>query len=318
MVINRITAARVGTRGSALARKQTALALDALLHAYPTLDLSEHVIKTVGDLVTDVPLPAIAGGASGVFTSAIETALLAAEIDVAIHSAKDLPTEVTSGLILAAYLPRADVRDALISRKGYKLATLPQGAAVGTSSPRRAAQLRAARPDLVVRDLRGNIDTRIGKALAADGGYDAIVLARAGLDRLGRTDVISETLSLDVMLPAPSQGAICLQARDDAAWAALLKAVNDRATQAAVTAERTFLHGLGGGCALPVAAYGDISDYTLHLRARVLTPGGRQQVDVEASAHLETDWRSSAQALGEMLARQALDVGARRLMEENQ
>ena len=306
------TAVRVGTRGSALARVQTALALDALLRAHPTLDLREQVIRTVGDQVTDVPLPAIAGGAAGVFTSAIETALLAAEIDVAVHSAKDLPTELTPGLILAAYLPRADVRDALISRQGYTLATLPQGAAVGTSSPRRAAQLRAARPDLVIRDLRGNIDTRIAKA----GEYDAIVLALAGLERLGRTDVITEVLPLDIMLPAPAQGAICLQSRESAMWAGLLGTVDHRATHAEVTAERAFLRGLGGGCALPVAAYGQVADDALHLRARVLTLDGQQQVNVEATARLEGDWIRGAQIAGASLADQALDAGARRLIEE--
>jgi hydroxymethylbilane synthase len=315
MGIERITAARVGTRGSALARRQTALAIDALLRAYPTLDVSEHIVRTVGDQVTDVPLAEMAGGAAGVFTSAIEKALLDAQIDIAVHSAKDLPTEGTPGLILAAYLPRASVHDVLISRAGLPLMALPRGAVVGTSSPRRAAQLRAHRPDLVIRDLRGNIDTRIEKALASDGEYDAIVLALAGLERLGRTDVISEMLPLDVMLPAPAQGAICLQVRESQAWSALLQAVNHRATQTTITAERAFLRGLGGGCALPVGVHAQLEGTTLALRARILAPDGQQQVEVASTTALNADWIGEAQIAGETLARQALDAGARRLME---
>lgn len=300
---NVITAVRVGTRGSGLARAQTALAIEALLRANPTLDTSEHIIKTTGDQVTDVPLAAMAaGGASGVFTSALETALLEGRIDLAVHSAKDLPTHLSPGLTLAAYLPRADVRDVLISRERHTLATLPHGAVIGTSSPRRAAQLRAYRQDFQIRDLRGNIDTRIAKALSADGGYDAIVLARAGLDRLGRTDVISETLSLTDMMPAPGQGAICLQVRASAAWVDLLQGVDHRATHAAITAERAFLRALGGGCALPVAAYAYATSDHLHLRGHVFLPDGSVRMDGVDSVPLGDDWRESAEVLGQKVA----------------
>ncbi len=314
-VTDRPQAARVGTRGSALARAQTALALDALLRAHPSLALSEHIIKTTGDQVTDVPLATIASGASGVFTSALEAALLAETIDLAVHSAKDLPTELTLGAILPAYLPRADVRDVLISRAGYTLQSLPAGAVVGTSSPRRAAQLHAARPDLVIRDVRGNIDNRIAKALDTAGGYDAIVLARAGLERLGRTEVISETLVLEIMLPAPAQGAIVLQGRDSALWSQLLAPINDRNTYLSVTAERAFLSGLGGGCALPVAAYAQVIAAVLHLRGRVLTADGQQQVNVIHNFALHTGTHQEAEDAGRTLAQHALDAGARHLME---
>ena len=293
---NPLTALRVGTRGSALARAQTALAVEALLRAYPALDVSEHVIKTTGDQVTDLPLATIAGG--GVFTSALETALLEGRIDLAVHSAKDLPTDLTPGLILAAYLPRADVRDVLISREGHTLATLPHGALIGTSSPRRAAQLRAYRQDFQIRDLRGNIDTRIAKAL--NGEYDAIVLARAGLDRIGRTDVISETLSLADMMPAPGQGAICLQVR--AASADLLHPVDHRETHAAVLAERAFLRALGGGCALPVAAYAYVTGDQLHLRGHIFLPDGSVRINGLDSVSLHGDWRAAAEALGQTVA----------------
>jgi hydroxymethylbilane synthase len=170
--------------------------------------VSEQIFQTAGDQSTDTPLAVIAGRSAGVFTSTLEVALLNEAIDVAVHSAKDVPTILPPGLRLAAYLPRADVRDALISRTGATLHTLPHQAVIGTGSPRRAAQLHSVRPDLQMRDVRGNLDTRLAKAFDPAGPYDAIVLAWAGLERLGRTEVISEILPLELMLPAPAQGAI--------------------------------------------------------------------------------------------------------------
>jgi hydroxymethylbilane synthase len=304
-----LNAARVGTRGSPLARAQTALAAAALTQAHPVLTVSEHLIRTLGDRVTDTPLAAMASGASGVFTSALEEALARGEIDIAVHSAKDLPIRSTPGLTLAAFLPRADVRDALISQAGWTLATLPPGAIIGTSSPRRAAQLLAIRPDLIMRDLRGNIDTRLARAHDPQGGYAAIVLACAGLERLKRADMITETLALEVMLPAPAQGAIALQVRDEPLWVALVRAISDAPTERAVHAERAFLRGLGGGCALPVAAYGRSDANGLMLRGRVLTRDGTSVVDVRARFALE-----AADAAGEGLAKLALARGAARLI----
>ncbi|MBC8097892.1 MAG: hydroxymethylbilane synthase, partial [Armatimonadetes bacterium] len=180
-------------------------------------------------------------------------------------------------------------------------------------------QLHAIRPDLRIHDLRGNIDTRISQALAVDGKYDAILLAHAGVERLGRIDVVSATLALEVMLPAPAQAAISLQVRDNAAWSTLLESVNDHNTQLAVSAERAFLRGLGGGCALPIAAYAEVMNdgNALHLRGRILSLDGQQQVDVTLIHPLATRSASEAEAAGSALAQQALAAGAYRLMEVN-
>jgi hydroxymethylbilane synthase len=228
---------------------------------------------------------------------------------LAVHSAKDLPIRLTEGLTLSAYLPRADVRDALIARNGHSLPTLPTQAVIGTSSPRRAAQLRALRPDLHIRDLRGNIDTRIAKALNAAEGYDAIVLAKAGLDRAGRAEVISQTLPLHQVLPAPSQGAICLQVRAGGEWSRWISPLDDAATHAAVRAERAFLQGLGGGCALPVAAYAHFDSDTLRLQGRLLTADGQSQINVQDHVLATPADFQHAETLGYDLAHRALNAG---------
>ena len=193
------------TRPSALARWQTQWVIDALKNLHPGLECEEKVITTQGDKILDKPLPEIGG--KGLFTQELEMDLLSGAVHCAVHSLKDLPVENPAGLTIGCIPARAEVRDALISKNGYTLATLPQGASVGTSSLRRAAQLLSRRPDLHIEPLRGNVDTRIQKAFAPDSPYDAIVLAYAGLRRLDRLDVISEKLSPDVMLPAPGQGA---------------------------------------------------------------------------------------------------------------
>src|SRR5690242_17393930 len=253
----------LGTRGSKLARWQTDHVREALLRAWPALEAQTRIITTQGDRTLDQPLPAIGG--KGVFTAELEEALLRGEIDLAVHSLKDLPTTQTPGLTIGAILERADPRDALISREGHTLATLPQGATVGTSSSRRRAQLLHIRPDLHIRDLRGNVDTRIAKALDPDGPYDAIVLALAGVQRLGRAEVVGEMISLETLLPAPGQGALAVQCRDDEESRALLASLNQAPTALHVTAERAFLAGLGGGCAVPVAAYAWTEGERLHL-----------------------------------------------------
>jgi hydroxymethylbilane synthase len=299
---------RIGTRGSALARWQTDYVASLLQTAHPGLRVEVVVITTQGDRVQDKPLPLIAG--KGVFTLELETALRGGEIDFAVHSLKDLPTEPPDGLPLGAIPARADAADVLVSGAGYTLATLPQGAAVGTSSRRRAAQLLHQRPHLRTLDIRGNVDTRLRKASAGD--YDAILLAYAGLERLGRLDAVTERLSLDEMLPAPGQGALAVQCRDEAASLDLLAPIRHAPTTAAVTAERAFLAGLGGGCSLPIAAYAEIEGDDLFLRGRVNSLDGVQQIDVDISGAPD-----QAETLGYQLADLALAQGASALLESS-
>ena len=300
----------LGTRASALARWQTAHVGDLLQQAWPGLEVHTRVISTRGDRVLDTPLPLMGG--KGVFTAELEAALLRGEIDFAVHSLKDLPTETPPGLVIGAVPPRGQAGDALVSRAGYTLATLPQDAAVGTSSSRRAAQLLHHRPDLRVLDIRGNVDTRLKKAFDPDGDYDAILLALAGLERLGQTHTVSQVLALDEMLPAPGQGALAVQCRQEADSLRWLAPLNHAASEIAVTAERAFLAGLGGGCALPIAAYGEVEGSTLHLRGRVTAPDGSQQVDAALRGAAEL---AAARELGAALAQVALDQGAARLLE---
>lgn len=299
----------LGTRGSALARWQTDYVADQLKDAWTGLDIQTQLITTQGDRVVDTPLPLIGG--KGVFTAELESALHRHDIDFAVHSLKDLPTENTAGLTLGAIPLRANPADALISRDGYTLSTLPQGASVGTSSRRRAAQMLYHRPDLRMIDIRGNVDTRLRKAFDPNGAYDAIVLAVAGLERLGQSSIITEILSLDLMLPAPGQGALAVQCRDEADSISWLKPLNHAPTELAVTAERAFLAGLGGGCSLPIAAYAEITGEFLSVRGRVTAPDGSAQIDVTLNGVADL---ASAQALGMELAQMALDQGVARLL----
>jgi len=305
---------RIGTRGSALARWQSEHVRALLQTVHPDVEIETQIITTTGDKTLDTPLPLIGG--KGVFTAELETALRNGSIDLAVHSLKDLPTETPPGLALGAITQRANPADAVISRSGYTLATLPKGAAVGTSSRRRGAQLLYHRPDLRLIDIRGNVDTRLRKALDPDGPYDAILLAYAGLERLERTDAISETLALDVLLPAPGQGALAVQCRDDAQSRTLLALLNHHDSQLATTAERAFLAGLGGGCSLPIAAYSMVDGETLHLHGRVTAPDGSAQIDVNVSAPLAgTDANQIAYVTGIALAQAALVQGAAELLE---
>jgi hydroxymethylbilane synthase len=195
-----------------------------------------------------------------------------------------------------------------VTRGAHTLATLPRGGTVGTSSPRRAAQILHIRKDLKIADIRGNVDTRIKKALDPEGPYDAVVFAHAGLERLELLDVVSEVLDVDIMLPAPGQGALGIQCRDDEPSRNLLAALNDDTTELAVAGERAFLSGLGGGCALPICAMGLVDDGRLDLRGRVLTPDGSNQIDVAGTAEVKNV--EDAVALGRRLAEQALSHGA--------
>jgi hydroxymethylbilane synthase len=264
----------VGTRGSSLARVQTELVLAALRARWSGLPIETKVIKTEGDRKLDVSVNELGKGA---FVKEIEVALLNGEIDLAVHSCKDLPTDAVPGLTLAAFPQRANPFDVLVSQGGRKLAELPAGALIGTSSRRRKAQLLMHRPDLRIADIRGNVDTRLRKLDA--GQYDAVILAAAGLERLGWLHRATEILEPEVMLPAPAQGALAVQAReDDDMTLSLLVPLNDTATQAAVTAERAFLRALGGGCRVPIAAYAQAEAGRLTLHGLVAADDGSRHV----------------------------------------
>ncbi len=255
---------RLATRGSRLSRAQSDIAAGALREADPTLDVDYVFVRTEGDADRTSPLHVIGG--RGVFVRAVEQALLDGRADIAMHSLKDVPTTPVEGLTLAAILTRGDPRDVLVASGGRRLAQLPAGARVGTGSVRRKLLLHALRPDLDVVDIRGNVDTRMGKV--ASGEYDAVVIAAAGLDRLGRLDEATQVFEALEFLPSPGQGAIAVQCReDDTATVERLLAVDDAGTRAAVEAERGFLAGLGAGCSLPVGAYAQVDGDLIALRA---------------------------------------------------
>jgi hydroxymethylbilane synthase len=298
----------VGTRKSALALWQTDWVVERLHAAWPGLACVVQPFTTEGDRTQaqNKPLPEIGG--KGLFTQELEEALRNGDIDLAVHSLKDLPVEEPPGLTIGAIPQRADVRDGLVARNGWTLATLPQGAVVGTSSTRRAAQLLAARPDLVIRPIRGNVETRIKKVL--NGDYDATVLALAGLKRLNLAHHVTDLLPLEIMLPAPGQGALAVQCRrDDEAVRSLLEPLEDATVRAAVNAERGFLSRLGGGCSAPVAAYAAPVDGTpgvLWMEALVASPDGQRLVRVQG--------QGESNELAERLATEALAQGAATLL----
>jgi hydroxymethylbilane synthase len=297
---------RIGTRGSALALWQSRSIARVL--AEQTGDEPELVIiKTSGDKFQKLSFSQI--GTKGVFIKELEDALLDERIDLAVHSMKDVPTELPEGLTIAAIGKREDMRDALLSLKGGTLASLPKGARVGTSSLRRQSQLLAARPDLRMLELRGNVDTRIEKLKRGD--YDAIVLAKAGLDRLGLSSNISEVLSYEISLPAAGQGAIGIEARSaDADTLRVLVSLEDPETRAAVTAERSALAGLGGGCQVPIGAWGRMGNGKLLLDVAVLSPDGTQRlVEKDAGSVGEAD------AIGRRVAQKLRERGATALLE---
>ena len=294
----------IGSRTSKLALWQTNHIVGRLQATWPNLICRLKPFVTRGDQTLHIPLPQIGG--KGLFTAELEQALLDGEIDLAVHSLKDLPVANTPGLTLGAVASRADAHDALVSPAGWTMDTLPAGAVVGTSSIRRQAQLLAARPDLTIRSIRGNVDTRLRKVQA--GEYDAIVLAVAGLSRLGLAQEISHLLPLELMLSAPGQGALAVQCRaDDAPTLATLQAVHDPATLAAVTAERAFLAGLGGGCSAPIAAYAVVAAGVIHLQGLAAAPDGTQLVRVAGQGE-------DAVVLGRQLAQQALAAGAQEIL----
>ena len=291
----------IGSRGSQLALWQARHIAARLAE----LDVRTRieVIKTTGDKITDVPLSQVGG--KGLFTKEIEDALLDGSIDLAVHSLKDMPTELPAGLTLSAIPPREDPRDALIGRP---LAELKNGSRVGTSSLRRAAQLRAVGVGIVTESLRGNVDTRLRKL--DEGQYDAIVLAAAGLRRLGWEDRIREMLPVEIMCPAVGQGALAIETRNDGGPAQeVVRKLDHAETRTAVTAERALLAALGGGCQVPIGAHAHLEGPAIHLRAIVISPNGARVVRGELRGG---DPASVGAALGEQL----LSEGAREILKE--
>jgi hydroxymethylbilane synthase len=299
-----MTTLTIGSRSSPLALWQANHIATQLAAAWPGVECRIEQFSTAGDRSIDRPLPEIGG--KGLFTAELEEALGAGAIDLAVHSLKDLPVDDPPDLTLGAMMGRGDVRDALVTADGRALAELASASVVGTSSLRRRAQLLAARPDLEVRPIRGNVETRINKVVRGD--YDATVLAVAGLSRLGLERYTRQILPLAVMLPAPGQGALAVQCSSaDARTRRLLAAIENASVRACVTAERAFLSALGGGCSTPVAAYARAGEDGLRLRGLVAAPDGSRVIRLELRG-------STPVALGEEMARQALEQGARELL----
>jgi hydroxymethylbilane synthase len=298
----------VGTRGSALALTQTESVVAALRAHHADGDIRVERITTKGDALRDVPLAALG---RGVFVDAIEEALRRREIDLAVHSAKDLPSRVPPDLAIAAFLERADARDVLVSRVG-RLDEMPPGARIGTSSLRRVSLIHSVRPDIETLELRGNVDTRLRKLDA--GECDAIMLAAAGLIRLGLESRITEWLSPETMLPSPGQGALAIEVRaNDSELRAMVQPLAHWATEAALTAERAFLARLGVGCAAAVGAYATLEvDGRLTLRAMIGASDGR------SVRGRETGQPTRATEIGDALAERLLASGGRELVSESE
>lgn len=295
---------RIGSRGSQLALWQ-AHHITALLEARGH-DVELEIIKTTGDKITDVALAKV--GTKGMFTKEIEEALADGRVDLAVHSLKDLPTELPPGFELVAVTQRVNPRDVFLSIKYESVNTLPQGARVGTSSLRRQAQLKVARPDLDVNPLRGNVDTRVRKL--EQGEYDAIILAAAGLTRLGKTQHIKEYLSEEFMCPAAGQGALGIEIREgDLAMRCHLEFLNDAAALAATVCERALLNKLGGGCQVPIGAFAEMRDGVLHLTGVVARPDGSEILREQQTG-------SDPVALGELVGDTLLRRGATKILED--
>ena len=300
----------IGSRGSKLALTQAGMVKTELELLEPSLSVRIEIIKTSGDANND-PLSVIGG--KGVFTKELEEALLDTRIDIAVHSLKDLPTIIPDGLSIAAICKREDPRDALVVNRKQEgspaaLFSLPKGATIGTSSPRRLAQLKHLRDDLVIKELRGNVDTRLRKL--DEGQYDALVLACAGLRRLGLASRISAALPASEMLPAVGQGALGIETRaEDEATVAVVSKLNHKFTRVACTAERAFLRSLGGGCQLPIAAYAVVREKRISLDGLVADPQGRRIVRDRISGSLD-----DAEQLGTELGEQLLKQGANELL----
>jgi hydroxymethylbilane synthase len=296
----------IGTRGSKLAQWQAGWVAAQLTAQNPGLEIAIQHIATKGDTLPDTLLAK--SGDKGLFTREIESALLNGQIHLAVHSMKDMHAESPRGLTIGAIPGRGDARDVLLSRLCCGLDGLPAEARIGTSSLRRAAQLLAYRPDFRIVNLRGNVDTRLRRAATQE--YDAIILAAAGLLRLGHADLIIEYLPPEVMLPAVGQGALAVQAReDDTDTLRLLAALDHAPTRAVVSAERAFSCALGGGCHVPIAAFAEMTDYALRLRGLVADPEGKRMVRGEMTGQM-----SEAESIGKALAVRLLAQGGREIL----
>ncbi len=297
---------RIGTRGSALALKQTHLVKQRLHQLYPNAKIEIFHIKTKGDKITDAPLAKIGG--KGLFVKEIEEALLSENVDLAVHSLKDVTTELPFGLCLGAITEREDPRDALITRDSILFSQLPENTCIGTSSLRRKAQLLHLRPDFKIAPLRGNVETRIRKMKEKQ--FDAIILASAGLKRMGLEKDITEYLPFEVILPAIGQGAMAIEIREEDRWQDITSSLNHPLTALAAMAERAFLRRLHGGCQVPIAAYAEIKDGRLLLNGMVAETDGRRLLKQKISGLPE-----EAEALGTALAESLLEAGAKEILE---
>ena len=300
----------IGTRGSQLALAQSGQVLNQIALLLPQAELHLEVIKTVGDVLSAPGAPdgPLADPPQGIFTRELDEALLSGRIQGAIHSLKDVPTQLPAGIDYGAFLIREDPRDALVSNTGKKFYELPAGSRVGTSSPRREAQIRANRSDLMVLPLRGNVDSRLKKLKA--GEMEAIILATAGLKRLGREAEITELLSPELMLPAPAQGVLCLTLRkEDSFFFNALRPLDDRSTRICAMSERSFLRTLQGGCRVPIGALASIEGETLFLSGVIANPNGEQMMrnDMKGSVN-------HPEELGDELAKVFLRNGAQEIL----
>ncbi len=291
----------IGTRGSKLALWQAEY-VRSLLEPMTGASVSLRVIKTTGDKVLDVPLAKVGG--KGLFTKELEVELLAGGVDLCVHSMKDVPTTLPDGLIIAAMPERADARDVLVGSRSCDLQALPRGARIGTSSLRRVAQVRALRPDVEIVDVRGNLDTRMLKA--ERGEVDAVVLASAGITRMGWADRITHRLSVDEMVPAVGQGAIGIEIREDDSWVAgLMERIADSATMECVTAERTVMRLLEGGCQVPIGAYARLEAEALVMDALVGSVDGTRIIRERMTGSV-----GDPESLGRAMTTRLLELGA--------
>ena len=290
-----------------MARWQADFVAARLRELYPSLKVVLRIITTKGDKILDVPLAKIGG--KGLFTKELEEAMLEGEIDLAVHSLKDVPTKLPKGLKIAAITKREEPFDAFVSRSGQKLKELPRGARIGTSSLRRRAQLLNFRPDLQIADLRGNVNTRLKRL--DEGDFDAVVLAAAGLYRLGRGDMITEILSPKILLPAVGQGALAVETRDDDALSAKLRPLQDEATLAAAESERAFLATVEGGCQVPVGVYATTAADNLTVEAVIASVDGQRAIRRQIIGDA-----AKAKELGQDLAEEMLAAGGREILRE--
>lgn len=298
---------RIATRKSQLALWQAEYVRDVLLQYHPDLNVELVKMTTEGDRILDTPLAKVGG--KGLFVKELENGLLNGDADIAVHSMKDVPVELPEGLHLSVICPREDPRDAFVSNEYSLFEDLPKGARLGTSSLRRQCQLAAQRPDLNIIDLRGNVNTRLQKL--DDGNYDAIILAAAGLKRLGMEDRITECLSPEISLPAIGQGAVGIECRQDDDWVnELLAPLNDRDTAIRVRAERSLNHRLQGGCQVPIAGYAELAHGVILLRGLVGMVDGSQIIHGEIAGQPE-----DAEYLGRVLAEDLLSRGADEILE---